>query len=245
MIGLYTEIEKWLIRLFPHKGFFLSRYRVVFWGFPGGSVVKSHLPMQEMRETRVRSLGQEDPLEKEMVTRSNITAREIPWTEEPSGLQSMGPQRVGHDWAHTHADTVDFSIFTELGYHHSLSMLVFSYSLCIMDTSALSDVWTFLSTQKETMYHWAIIAPPSRTFHTHGLMQNVNFCICFFFAQHDVFKFHPCGSKPSAHHFFLLPNNSSLCVFIVCLSVSVHLDCFYFWVTKSDAPMNICVPDLV
>ena len=41
-------------------------------------MVKSHLPVQEMRETRVRSLGQEDPLEKEMVTRSNITAREIP-----------------------------------------------------------------------------------------------------------------------------------------------------------------------
>ena len=42
MIGLYTEIEKkWLIRLFPHKGFFLSKYRVVLGGFSGGSVVKS------------------------------------------------------------------------------------------------------------------------------------------------------------------------------------------------------------
>ena len=50
-----------------------------------------------MRETRVRSLGWEDPLEKEMATHSSILAWEILWTEEPGGLQSMGPQRVGHD----------------------------------------------------------------------------------------------------------------------------------------------------
>ena len=50
-----------------------------------------------MRETRVRSLRQEDPLEKEMVTHSSILAWRIPWTEKPGGLQSMGAQRVGHD----------------------------------------------------------------------------------------------------------------------------------------------------
>ena len=52
-----------------------------------------------MRETRVRSLGREGPLEKEMVTHSSILAWRIPWTEEPGGLQSTGSQRVGHDWA--------------------------------------------------------------------------------------------------------------------------------------------------
>ena len=46
---------------------------------------------------RVRSLGQEDPLEKETATHSSIHAWKIPWTEEPGGLQSMGSQRVGHD----------------------------------------------------------------------------------------------------------------------------------------------------
>ena len=46
---------------------------------------------------RVRSLGQKDPLEKEMETHSSFLAWEIPWTEEPDGLQSMGVQRVGHD----------------------------------------------------------------------------------------------------------------------------------------------------
>ena len=48
--------------------------------------------MQETQETQVRLLGQEDPLEKEMTTYSSILAWEIPWTEKPGGLQSMGLQ---------------------------------------------------------------------------------------------------------------------------------------------------------
>ena len=52
--------------------------------------------MQETQEMQVQSLGQEDPLEKEMATHSSILAWEIPWTEEPGGLQSKGLQRVGH-----------------------------------------------------------------------------------------------------------------------------------------------------
>ena len=50
-----------------------------------------------MRETWLRSLGREDPLEKEMATHSSILAWRIPWMEEPGGLQSTGSQRVGHD----------------------------------------------------------------------------------------------------------------------------------------------------
>ena len=46
---------------------------------------------------RVPSLGQEDPLEKEMATHSSILAWRIPWTEEPGGLQSMESKKVGHD----------------------------------------------------------------------------------------------------------------------------------------------------
>ena len=49
-----------------------------------------------IQETRVQSLGQEDPLEKEVATHSNILAWESPWTEEPGQLQCMGSQRVGH-----------------------------------------------------------------------------------------------------------------------------------------------------
>ena len=50
-----------------------------------------------MQETWVPSLGQEEPLEKDMATRSSILAWRIPWMEEPGGLQTMGLQRVGHD----------------------------------------------------------------------------------------------------------------------------------------------------
>ena len=56
-----------------------------------------HLPT--MWKTRVQSLGREDPLEKEMATHSRTLAWKIPWTEERGRLQSMGSQRVGHDWA--------------------------------------------------------------------------------------------------------------------------------------------------
>ena len=50
-----------------------------------------------MQETQIRSLSQEDLLQEEMATQSRILAWEIPWTEEPGGLPSMGLQRVGHD----------------------------------------------------------------------------------------------------------------------------------------------------
>ena len=57
-------------------------------------MVKNPLAMQE---TQVLSLGQEDPLEEGMATRSSILAWRVPWTEEPDGLQSMGSPRVGHN----------------------------------------------------------------------------------------------------------------------------------------------------
>ena len=67
--------------------------------------IKVHVPsvaqmvkrLSMMWETRVRSLGWEDPLEKEMVTHPSTIAWKIPWTEEPGGLQSMGSQRVRHN----------------------------------------------------------------------------------------------------------------------------------------------------
>ena len=53
--------------------------------------------LPEMQDIQVQSLGQEDPLEKEMATHSGTVAQKIPWTEEPGRLQSVGSQRVGHD----------------------------------------------------------------------------------------------------------------------------------------------------
>ena len=55
--------------------------------------------MPESQGMRVQSLGQEDPLEKEIATHSSILAWRIPWTEKPVGLQSMGSQRVRHNYS--------------------------------------------------------------------------------------------------------------------------------------------------
>ena len=65
-------------------------------GFPGGSVVKNPPAMQELQETKVGSLGWEDPLEEGMATHSSILAWRIPWTEEPGRLQSRGLEKVRH-----------------------------------------------------------------------------------------------------------------------------------------------------
>ena len=66
-------------------------------GFPGGSGVKNLPAMQEMREMQLQSLSWEDPLEEERAPHSSILPWEIPWTEEPGGLQSTGSKRVRHD----------------------------------------------------------------------------------------------------------------------------------------------------
>ena len=78
--------------------------------------VKNLPPMQE---TWVWSPGQEDPLEEEMATHSSILAWEIPWTEEPGGLQSMELQRVGRDWTMTNT----FTFFAWLGFPQGLVAL--------------------------------------------------------------------------------------------------------------------------
>ena len=71
------------------------------------------LPMKEMR---VRSLGWGDPLNEEMATHSSVLAWEVPWTEEPGGLQSMGSQRAGYDLATAHACTMCQTVWEALRY---------------------------------------------------------------------------------------------------------------------------------
>ena len=72
----------------------------------GAQLVKN---LPAMQETRVQSLGWEDPLEKEMATHSNILAWRITWMGEPGRLQSMGSKRVGHDWA-----TFTFTLISQM-----------------------------------------------------------------------------------------------------------------------------------
>ena len=66
-------------------------------GFGTSLVTQTVKRLPTVRETWVRSLGREDPLEKEIATHASTLAWKIPWTEERSRLQSMGSQRVGHD----------------------------------------------------------------------------------------------------------------------------------------------------
>ena len=90
---LFLEQFIIVIRLFIYFTFIfsiLSHYRASL--VP--QLVKN---LPAMQETWVRSLGQEDLLEKEMATHSSILTWRIPWTEEPGGLESMESQRVGHD----------------------------------------------------------------------------------------------------------------------------------------------------
>ena len=73
---------------------------LIFTKYPLCSLVVQRVKrLPTMRETRLRSLGLEDPLEKAMATHSSTLAWKTPWTEEPGRLQSMALQRVRHDWA--------------------------------------------------------------------------------------------------------------------------------------------------
>ena len=73
--------------------------------------------LSAMQETRVQSLGREDPLEKEMATHSSILVWEIPWTEDPGGLQSMGSQRVANDLMTKQSERAFKSEITKDGKH--------------------------------------------------------------------------------------------------------------------------------
>ena len=71
----------------------------LLWLIKASLVAQTVKRLPAMWETRVQSLGQEDPLEKEMAPHSSTLAWKIPWMEEPGSLQSMGSLRVGHEWA--------------------------------------------------------------------------------------------------------------------------------------------------
>ena len=90
-----TLLPLWLFFLCKDKAEILCEVLNRAGGFPCGIVVKNRPAMQD---TMVWSLGQEEPLEKEMTTHSSILAWRIPWTGEPDGLHSPWGRRVRHDW---------------------------------------------------------------------------------------------------------------------------------------------------
>ena len=77
--------------------FIVYIYFILWYNLGASLVAQTVKCLSAMQETRVLSLGWEDPLEKEMAAHSSILAWKIPWTAEPGRLLSMGSQRVGHD----------------------------------------------------------------------------------------------------------------------------------------------------
>ena len=90
------DLSFWMLSFKP--AFSLSSFTLIKRLFSSSSVAQRIKRLPAIRETWVRSLGWEDPLEKEVATHSSILAWRIPWTEELDGLQSMGSHRVGHNW---------------------------------------------------------------------------------------------------------------------------------------------------
>ena len=100
-----------------------------------------------MQETRVQSLGWEDPLEKGMATHSSILAWKIPWAKEPGRLQSVGSQRVRHNWAHTHPHTAGSARVVMLAiqiFSYSANFLSYLMAQMIKNLPATQETW-FLS----------------------------------------------------------------------------------------------------
>ena len=118
------------------------------WKTLGASLVAQMVKLlPAVWKTWVQSLGWEDPLEKEMATHSSTPAWKIPWTEEPGRLQSMGLQKVGHDWV----TSLHFCAQTWLQDFHRGQERADLTSLC---TSSFCKIYLWL--------HWVFVA-------THGL----------------------------------------------------------------------------
>ena len=105
-------------------------------------IAQSVKNLPAMKETQVWFLGQEDPLEKERATHSGILAWEIPWTEEPGGLQSMGSRSVRHDWNNfTHSTCASMDCVPRYGFW----ALKLDFLLCTLAshfTSLSSSSWS-------------------------------------------------------------------------------------------------------
>ena len=91
------DFEEMIVFILSTPQHVLKQIRVYFPPIWVSLVAQTVKRLPAMRETRVQSVSQKDPLEQEMATLSSILSWKIPWTEEPGRLQSMGSQRVGYD----------------------------------------------------------------------------------------------------------------------------------------------------
>ena len=128
-------------------------------GFPSGSKVKNSPAIQESQETWVWSLSWEDLLEEGMATQSSILAWRIPFTEEPGGLQSIGSQRVGHDWSDLACTLPNCSNFVPKNtYNSELSSVVFFF-FCPHIEYVLFNYFNIYSFSLQVFLHWITSSP--------------------------------------------------------------------------------------
>ena len=122
--------------------------------------------LSTMRETRVRSLGWEDPLEKEMAIHSRTIAWKIPWTEEPGRLQPLGSQRVRHDWA------TSLHFLSQEGPKRfcsvtSLPSPELDPGIASLRKAGLGfqDRWSIMSLSiRNSVVHWSLVRSPAKGF---------------------------------------------------------------------------------
>ena len=136
-----SDMTEWLDWTDPNRGYFnfinlILLHFVLLWASLVAQMVKN---LPAMLETWVRSLDWEDTLEKGTATHSNILAWRIPLTQEPHGLQSMGSQRVRHDWA-----TFTFSKFTSHFYKIFMEIYVSEDSHLLLFTENILLAQSYL-----------------------------------------------------------------------------------------------------
>ena len=120
-----------------------------------------------IQETRVQSLSREDSLEKGMATHSSILAWRIPWTEKPGRLQSIGLQRVGHDWAHMRSDMQFASSKNSLDeefnfFNREYAIHIFYIVLSVCESCIFQEISLFYLTYE--IDWWKIISNSHLTF---------------------------------------------------------------------------------
>ena len=168
-----------------------------------------------MQEMWIWSLGREDPLEEDMATHSSIHAWEIPWTEKPCRLQSMGSQRVGHDLGTRQQQQDDNKITRLIAHHlcHSLLVRTMSQVLLICQEKGHTKAWS----QRERIALEPVQLTTSTSLLLHVLLLSVFQSLCNFVLPHfSWFTFPSSRYIPPTSHFPLktfLPFSFQWCLF--------------------------------
>ena len=126
---------------------------------PASLVAQMVKNLSAMWETQVQSVGQEDPLEKEMAPHSSILAWRIPWTEEPGRLQSTGSQRVGHNWESYFTSSLYNHKGFDLG--HTWMVCGFPYFIQFKPEFCNKELMIWVTMSSRSCFCWLYRASPS------------------------------------------------------------------------------------